>query len=90
VTLYRKPNPQAAFKLGDPMPDWFTAAVTANKVTLHTETGTWQPTPDYALIQTLDGQMRANRGDWIIQGYMGEVYPCRADVFAATYEAVVS
>jgi hypothetical protein len=87
-TLYRKSAAYPAFQLGEPMPTWFIEAVGANKVTLHTGTGAWQTTPDYALVQTLDGEMRANRGDWIIQGYKGEVYPCRADVFAATYEVV--
>lgn len=38
-------------------------------------------------IQTLEGVMRADVGDWIIQGVMGELYPCKPDIFAATYEA---
>ena len=40
------------------------------------------------LIDTLEGKMRANPGDWIIRGVKGEFYPCRDDIFAATYEAV--
>jgi hypothetical protein len=40
------------------------------------------------VIQTLEGQMVANVGDWIIQGVKGELYPCKPDIFAATYEAV--
>ena len=40
------------------------------------------------LIQTLEGEMRADVGDWIIQGVKGELYPCKPDIFAATYEAV--
>lgn len=39
-------------------------------------------------IQTLEGEMTANLGDWIIKGIKGEFYPCRADIFAATYDAV--
>lgn len=39
-------------------------------------------------IATLEGVMRANIGDWVIRGIQGEVYPCKADIFAATYEAV--
>lgn len=39
-------------------------------------------------IPTLEGVMRADVGDWIIKGVKGEVYPCKPDVFAATYEAV--
>lgn len=37
-------------------------------------------------IQTLEGSMRADRGDWIIKGVKGEFYPCKPDIFAATYE----
>jgi hypothetical protein len=40
------------------------------------------------LIQTLEGDMHANPGDWIIKGVKGEFYPCKPDIFAATYEAV--
>ncbi|HRK69589.1 MAG TPA: hypothetical protein PKY73_18730 [Hyphomonas sp.] len=38
------------------------------------------------LIDTLEGQMRADPGDWIIKGVKGEFYPCKPDIFAATYE----
>lgn len=42
----------------------------------------------YALIiPTLEGDMIANRGDWIIKGVKGEFYPCKPDIFAATYES---
>jgi len=40
------------------------------------------------LIQTLEGEMRADVGDWIIKGVKGEFYPCKPDIFKATYEAV--
>ena len=40
-------------------------------------------------IETAEGTMAAQEGDWIICGVVGEVYPCRSDVFAKTYEAVV-
>lgn len=39
-------------------------------------------------IQTLEGAMLANPGDWIIRGLRGEFYPCKPDVFAAKYEAI--
>jgi len=38
-------------------------------------------------ITTLEGEMRADIGDWIIKGVKGEFYPCKPDIFAATYEA---
>lgn len=37
-------------------------------------------------IPTLEGVMIARHGDWIIRGVQGELYPCRPDIFAATYE----
>ena len=39
-------------------------------------------------IHTLEGVMRADPGDWIIKGIKGEFYPCKPDIFAATYEPV--
>ena len=41
---------------------------------------------DDILIHTLEGVMRANPGDWIIRGVKGEFYPCKPDIFAATYD----
>ena len=41
---------------------------------------------DTLVISTLEGDMTAQLGDWIIQGVKGEIYPCRPDIFAATYE----
>lgn len=39
------------------------------------------------VIHTLEGKLAARPGDWIIKGVKGEFYPCRADIFEATYEA---
>lgn len=39
-------------------------------------------------ILTLEGEMRAEVGDWIIRGVKGEFYPCKPDIFEATYEQV--
>jgi len=39
-------------------------------------------------IQTLEGKMTAELGDWIIKGVKGEFYPCKPDIFEATYEKV--
>lgn len=38
------------------------------------------------MIPTLEGTMRADKGDWIIRGIKGELYPCKPDIFEATYE----
>lgn len=40
------------------------------------------------IIPTLEGCMKANIGDWIIKGIKGEFYPCKPDIFEATYEKV--
>jgi hypothetical protein len=37
-------------------------------------------------IETLEGIMRADVGDYIIRGVKGEIYPCKPDIFAVTYE----
>ena len=39
-------------------------------------------------IETLEGAMFAQPGDWIIKGVAGEFYPCKPDIFDATYEVV--
>ena len=62
-----------------PMPLWLNDAWRAAKV---------QFAGDGRIdIHTLEGVMRAELGDWIIRGVMGELYPCKPDIFEATYEA---
>jgi len=39
-------------------------------------------------IETLEGRMEVSVGDWIITGVKGEHYPCKPDIFEATYEQV--
>ena len=39
-------------------------------------------------VKTLEGTMKADPGDWIICGVNGEFYPCKPDIFEATYEPV--
>lgn len=40
------------------------------------------------IIKTLEGNMTALIGDWIIRGIQGELYPCKPDIFEKTYEKV--
>lgn len=40
------------------------------------------------IIHTLEGDMRASVGDYIIKGVDGEYYPCKPDIFEKTYEAI--
>lgn len=65
-------------------PDWFQDKVSTNEITTH------QPgiVPDYCLIETLEGKMRGDYGDYIIKGVKGEIYPCKPDIFHATYEEI--
>lgn len=44
--------------------------------------------PDGLYIKTLEGSMRADIGDYVIRGVKGELYPCKPDIFEATYERV--
>lgn len=50
----------------------------------------WRPTipTGYGWINTLEGPHLVTPGDWIITGVKGEHYPCKPDIFAATYEPV--
>jgi hypothetical protein len=51
--------------------------------------GAFTLSPDgTATIKTLEGDHLASKGDWIIQGVQGELYPCKPDIFVATYEPV--
>ena len=44
--------------------------------------------PDRWYVLTLEGPLTISDGDWIIRGIAGEFYPCKPDIFAATYEPV--
>ena len=46
------------------------------------------PHGSLGVIDTLEGAMFVNPGDWIITGVRGEHYPCKPDIFEKTYEAV--
>ena len=43
---------------------------------------------DGFVVPTLEGEMFCRVGDWLIRGVHGECYPCKPEIFAATYEAV--
>ena len=88
MTKYRKkPVVIEAFQVAhgvsdaESMPVWAAEAYRAGKLKVHRH--------DRACfeIETLEGTIVANPGDWIIQGVKGELYPCKPDIFAATYEA---
>jgi hypothetical protein len=67
------------------LPDWIHKAMAEGIVRLI------QSGIDYEYvfeIKTLEGIHRSTMGDYIIQGVKGEIYPCKPDIFAATYEVV--
>ena len=66
-------------------PEW---AVEAIKTGVMKSAQTLGTTECLMLIDTLEGTMRANRGDYIIRGVKGEIYPCKPDIFEATYGVV--
>lgn len=58
-------------------PEWIVEAINAGNVGFD---------KDGLNIVTLEGVLTASSGDWIIRGVKGELYPCKPDIFAATYE----
>lgn len=48
----------------------------------------YDPVQRCVFINTMEGRMRGDLGDWIICGVKGELYPCKPDIFDATYELV--
>lgn len=62
-------------------PEWFWHEFTMHPERFNGKTGD-------LTIYTLEGQMVAHPGDWIIKGVKGELYPCKPDIFEATYEPV--
>ena len=48
------------------------------------------PAMPAVFIRTLEGQMRADVGDFVIKGVQSEFYPCKPDIFWATYEEAVN
>jgi hypothetical protein len=83
VTVYRKlPVTIEAWRLYD----WNQAQLVE---WVNTYGGDALPTTNGAIrIHTLEGNIFANRGDYIIKGVKGEFYPCKPDIFDITYEEV--
>jgi len=57
-------------------------------VTIHRNQEFVEGLPPYGWVDTLEGGHIVAPGDWIITGVKGEHYPCKPDIFEATYEAV--
>jgi hypothetical protein len=85
VKYRKKPVVIEAFRVPPPddetreaAPTWLVNALLNSSVTVIATGG--------LNITTLEGVMRADVGDYVIQGVKGELYPCKPDIFAATYE----
>lgn len=64
---------------GKPTPSWLIEACVSGVV---------ENRRNELYIKTLEGEMHVADGDWVIQGIKGELYPCKPDIFDATYEPV--
>lgn len=64
------------------LPAWVAAALDADEIQL-------VPTTNKIYVRTPEGVMRGENADWLIRGVKGELYPCKPDVFEATYEEVL-
>ena len=77
----KKPVVIEAFRLGEkgqpsPAPAWFASPHPSNIF------------DDGIIIQTLEGDLLARWGDWIIRGVDGEIYPIKDEIFQKTYDSV--
>lgn len=70
------------------VPAWAKDALTSGK--LHYGSQCDDEPPSVLFVDTLEGTMTAQVGDYIIQGVNGEIYPCKPDIFAKTYEPAES
>jgi hypothetical protein len=76
IDAYQIPPDDGAFR--PDVPAWLSEAILSAKVRAIPGGG--------CIIHTLEGDHRGNVGDWIIRGVKGELYPCKPDIFEATYE----
>lgn len=69
-------------------PDWFAQALDSENATLDRAIKDGHAHVYGCTIDILEGKMHAKKGDYIIHGVNGELYPCKAGIFHKTYEAV--
>lgn len=90
--VHAGPNPPRVTSEFSEEPAWLTDALVEanenNRAPVDLQPGKVSRDGAGMVISTLEGVMRVERGGWIIRGIAGELYPCRDDVFQATYEAV--
>lgn len=74
-------------ELLSPFPEWLIKNLKRDEFPITIYTKDTDPRK-YIVIETLEGFMNAYSGDYIIKGIEGEIYPCKPDIFEATYEKV--
>ena len=85
----KKPVIVEAFKFGvESTPAWFMRAMDKGKIRVFLIPHEDRMEINYVGIQTLEGEMRGEKDDFFIQGVEGEIYPCKPEIFAKTYELV--
>lgn len=85
----KRPIVTEAFRYGhDDKPEWFdiNLHVEHQPALFNQEKNTYEYLEAFIMIQTLEGAMRANPGDYIIKGIKGEIYPCQEDIFRQSYD----
>jgi hypothetical protein len=75
-----------AFVLGEEWPDWWKDVWDDVGVVTYPKDGVYHVR--MAFIDTPEGTIRAEAGDYIIRGVKGEIYPCKPGIFEMTYERV--
>ena len=81
----KKPVVIEAIQFKDDTPETLTEI---NKILDPVRVSYHNPKHPVIIIPTLEGEMTAQIGDWIIQGVNGEIYPCKPDIFEKTYDKV--
>lgn len=80
IEAYQYKSPLFKLETFDGVPEWLKEARATGLARYNSN--------NQLTIKTLEGAMRANIGDYIIKGVQGEIYPCKPDIFEATYEKV--
>ena len=81
IEAYQLPSP-GDLNATSTVPTWIAQAISAGVIRTHLD--------GHVEIDTLEGTHRGDVSDWIIRGVKGELYPCKAGIFALTYEPVHS
>jgi hypothetical protein len=88
VDLSQAADPSVKLEMPEWMPQCLPGLPTEALTRASVEVGQIRRCEDFLYIGTLEGVMAAALGDWIIRGIKGEIYPCKPDIFAETYDPV--